>query len=199
MYPPSPPDSFGVPSPIEFAATLNSIKKEQSQQQNYPPSPPDSIVDSNGAPSPLGYQYDINAKLSDKIGFTENIDSFFQNSTSPASSSSLSLSSNSLDSMLAFSDSVANLDTIFAIPQQQTAVSIETTKKDQLLREYLQDSSFQKKYKPTLDSIFIDDWDVRDDIEPVISLALEHARKDVEQTCISLNISSGNILCKFHF
>lgn len=71
----------------------------------------------------------------------------------------------------------------------------DAPKKDyQLLREHLQDLSFQKKHnlKPLpLESLFADDWDVQDDIEPVISLALEQARKDVEQTCLTLNISTG--------
>lgn len=78
-----------------------------------------------------------------------------------------------------------------------TATNTQTDKKDyQLLREHLQDLSFQKKHnlKPLpLETLFADDeWDVQDDIEPVISLALEQARKDVEQTCLTLNISSGN-------
>lgn len=76
------------------------------------------------------------------------------------------------------------------------ADSFDAPKKDyQLLREHLQDLSFQKKHnlKPLpLESLFADDWDVQDDIEPVISLALEQARKDVEQTCLTLSISSGN-------
>lgn len=76
------------------------------------------------------------------------------------------------------------------------ADSFDAPKKDyQLLREHLQDLSFQKKHnlKPLpIESLFADDdWDVQDDIEPVISLALEQARKDVEQTCLTLSISSG--------
>lgn len=140
IFPPSPTPS------IELSTyNCNIIRSEQSPNANfhlYPPSPPDS----NGAPSPVGCQY-IDVKMSD-----------------PAYSSQSDL----------FSDA---------------------PKKDyQLLREHLQDLSFQKKHnlKPLpLESLFADDWDVQDDIEPVISLALEQARKDVEQTCLTLNISSG--------
>lgn len=78
------------------------------------------------------------------------------------------------------------METIYAM--QQT-VGIEANNKDQLIDDYLQDLCEQKKLKSTLDAIF------GDDIGPVISLALEQARKDVEQTCMTLNISSGTFYC----
>lgn len=141
VFPPSPTPS------IELSTyNRNIIQNEQSPSNYslYPPSPPDS----NGAPSPIGCQY-MDVKMSD----------------------------------LTFS--------------VQTDLYGEESKKDyQLLREHLQDLSFQKKHnlKPLpLESLFSDDWDVQDDIEPVISLALEQARKDVEQTCLALNISSGRM------
>uniref|UniRef100_A0A1B0DAH7 ETS domain-containing protein n=1 Tax=Phlebotomus papatasi TaxID=29031 RepID=A0A1B0DAH7_PHLPP len=61
----------------------------------------------------------------------------------------------------------------------------------QLLREYLQDTTFQKKHnlKPLALESLIGGWGTRGDIEPVISLALEHARRDVQTTCATLNIS----------
>lgn len=76
------------------------------------------------------------------------------------------------------------------------------TKDHQLLREYLQDTTFQRKHnlKPlALESLFVGDWGVRDDIEPVISLALDHARRDVRSTCALLNISAGESFFLFFF
>lgn len=140
IFPPSPTPSIELSS-----YNCNIIQSEQSPSNYslYPPSPPDS----NGAPSPIGCQY-IDVNMSDPIF--------------PCQSD------------------------LFDVP-----------KKDyQLLREHLQDLSFQKKHnlKPLpLESLLTDDWDVQEDIEPVISLALEQARKDVEQTCLTLNISSGLI------
>lgn len=103
-----------------------------------------------------------------------------------------------MDSMYAYTNEPnymnANMETMYSIQQQ---CGIEATNKDQLIHEYLQDLCAQKKLKCTLDSIFGDVWDVRDDIEPVISLALEQARKDVEQTCLTLNISAGKLLSDF--
>lgn len=140
IFPPSPTPSIEL-----LSYNCNILRNEQppSNYSLYPPSPPDS----NGAPSPIGCQF-IDVKMSDP-SFSSPSDLF------------------------------------------------EAPKKDyQLLREHLQDLSFQKKHnlKPLpLESLFADDWDVQDDIEPVISLALEQARKDVEQTCLTLNISSGNL------
>lgn len=216
IFPPSPTPSieFG-----KFGCSNNNspIKKEQNCKiagNNflglYPLSPPDS----NGAPSPHQYS-DIKNEPFD-ISCTESsidIDSFFQSSfelatktiltpsTSPSSSSSSSPSSvysggsdipthlsPSIDLVFGHATSSCHVDS------EQT--TLDTPKKDhQLLREYLQDNTFQKKHnlKPlALESLFVDEnWDVRGDIEPVISLALEHARKDIHQTCVTLNISSG--------
>lgn len=63
----------------------------------------------------------------------------------------------------------------------------------QLLREYLTDTSFQKKHnlKPLALESLIGGWGTRGDIEPVISLALEHARRDFETTWTALEISPG--------
>lgn len=146
VFPPSPTPS------IELSTyNCNIIKTEQATTNYnlYPPSPPDS----NGAPSPISCQY-MDVQMSEPT-FSNQSDLF------------------------------------------------DEPKKDyQLLREHLQDLSFQKKHnlKPLpLESLFVDDWDVQDDIEPVISLALEQARKDVEQTCLTLNISSGTIICYLFF
>lgn len=64
----------------------------------------------------------------------------------------------------------------------------------QLLRGYLQDTSFQRKHnlKPlALESLLMGGWASGDDIGTVILLALEQARKDVQQTCAALNIPAG--------
>lgn len=65
----------------------------------------------------------------------------------------------------------------------------------QLLRECLQDTSFQKKHnlRPVaLESLFSGcGWNLRGDIEPVISLALEQAKCDIKATCAALDISPG--------
>ncbi|XP_031616716.1 DNA-binding protein D-ETS-4 isoform X2 [Contarinia nasturtii] len=137
VFPPSPTPSIELST---YNCNITKTEKSSANYNLYPPSPPDS----NGAPSPINCQY-MDIQMSDPT-FSSQSDLF------------------------------------------------DGPKKDyQLLREHLQDLSFQKKHnlKPLpLESLFVDDWDVQDDIEPVISLALEQARKDVEQTCLTLNISS---------
>jgi Sterile alpha motif (SAM)/Pointed domain len=61
----------------------------------------------------------------------------------------------------------------------------------QVLREFLQDTTFQRKHnlKPlALESLF-GGLTQQGDIEPVISLALQHAKQEVQATCNALNIS----------
>ncbi|XP_065364212.1 DNA-binding protein D-ETS-4 [Calliphora vicina] len=61
-----------------------------------------------------------------------------------------------------------------------------------LLREYLEDTTFQKRHnlKPLALESFIGGLEeVRDNIEPVISLALEHAKREADATCAKLQIS----------
>lgn len=72
----------------------------------------------------------------------------------------------------------------------------------QLLRGVLQDTSFQRKHnlKPlALESLLMGGWASGDDIAPVILLALEQARKDVQQTCAALNIPAGELRYVFVF
>ncbi|XP_055384305.1 DNA-binding protein D-ETS-4 isoform X2 [Condylostylus longicornis] len=75
--------------------------------------------------------------------------------------------------------------------QQQNIISSAPAQDHQLLREYLQDTSFQKKHnlKPLALESLIGGLGVRGDIEPVISLALEHAKRDAQATCAQLQIS----------
>lgn len=196
IFPPSPTPS------IDF----NNIKKEQPYFGNafglYPPSPPDS----NGAPSPVGYHFaDIKTEPFD-IGCNEtsvNLTSFLPN-TFDLATNTLTPSSSPYDSsvllqqqqqQLATTTTTSTAAITSTIPTLSLTPPLDSTRKDhQLLREYLQDTSFQKKHnlKPlALESLFVGDWSARGDIEPVISLALEHARKDVQQTCVTLNISAG--------
>lgn len=167
----SPPQDSGIatftpsPSPpIEFTNQLFVKQEQNSYFGLYPPSPPDS----NGAPSPIGH-YSIDIKTEPyEIGPEPCLDlsTLFGNTF----------------------DSVATVSPSPVVPQR---------KDHQLLREYLQDTTFQRKHnlKPlALESLFVGDWGSRGDIEPVISLALEHARKDVQDTCMALNLSAGKCL-----
>lgn len=89
---------------------------------------------------------------------------------------------------------------------KETQQTVPSKPKDhQLLREVLRDTSFQKKYniKP-IDFGFIggdikmEEPDenaqrdlMRENIEPVLSLAIEQMRKEVDTTCAALGISPG--------
>ncbi|XP_037948830.1 DNA-binding protein D-ETS-4 isoform X2 [Teleopsis dalmanni] len=62
----------------------------------------------------------------------------------------------------------------------------------QVLREYLVDDSFQRKHnlKPLALESFIGGLEeVRSDIDSVISLALDHAKREVDEICAKLQIS----------
>lgn len=190
-FPPSPTPS------IDFSRSKAASVKQEASQSNYlgvhyPLSPPDS----NGAPSPIGHHYICDFK-------TEPIDS----SCSEASVDINHIFPNTFDlathtltpstSPLLTNRSYDATNAFLTIPTPSTASpseAIEEKRDHQLLREYLQDTSFQKKHnlKPlALETLFVGDWTSRDDIEPMISLALEHARKDVLQTCNTLDISAG--------
>lgn len=74
----------------------------------------------------------------------------------------------------------------------ESSKNLEQKKQDhQVLREFLQDTSFQRKHnlKPlALESLF-GGFTQQGDIEPVISLALQHAKQEVKATCDALKIS----------
>lgn len=75
----------------------------------------------------------------------------------------------------------------------------------QLLREVLRDTSFQRKYnlRPVdLGSVgtgFVEDMEpgecvgdlTREQIEPVLSLAIQQLQKDFDNTCVALGIHPG--------
>ena len=78
----------------------------------------------------------------------------------------------------------------------------------QLLREVLRDTSFQRKYnlRPVdLGSVgtgFVEDMEAsecvgdlaREQIEPVLSLAIQQLQKDFDNTCVALGIHPGEII-----
>lgn len=108
------------------------------------------------------------------------------------------------------------------IKNSESQIVPEKPKDHQLLREVLRDTSFQKKYNiRPFDLNFIScdikmeepDKNVEGDlirtcneqlagenIEPVLNLAIEHMRKDVDSTCAALGISPGKLfLTNFWF
>lgn len=79
-------------------------------------------------------------------------------------------------------------------PAQQPAQLLDIKPSHQLLRECLEDTTFQRKHnlKPLALESFIGGLaEVRGDFEPVISLALEHAKREADAICAELQISQG--------
>ncbi|XP_002137059.2 DNA-binding protein D-ETS-4 isoform X1 [Drosophila pseudoobscura] len=104
---------------------------------------------------------------------------------SPRSSCSESIKAEPLDSDI---ESFIDLN---ALLQQQQAQP-DTKPDHQLLRECLEDTTFQKKHnlRPLALESFIGGLaEVRGDFEPVISLALEHAKREADAICMELQIS----------
>lgn len=139
------------------------IKQEFGTNTLYPPSPPDS----QGSLSPRGHFEYFKGEAIETAG-------------------SDSESCIDLDLLL----NEADLRDTLCADQHHLAGQLD----HQLLRGYLQDTSFQRKHniKPlALESLLMGGWASGDDIGPVILLALEQARKDVQQTCAALNIPTG--------
>lgn len=88
-------------------------------------------------------------------------------------------------------------DTFDSMNQSNNISDKKQQQDHQLLRERLQDTSFQKKHnlKPVALETLFNGWNLRGDIEPVISLALEQAKCDIKATCSALDISPG--MCFF--
>lgn len=171
IYPPSP-----CPS-IEQNFHNFSIKQEY---HILPPSPPES----SGAPSPACSDIksepetdtestfiDFNSLLKKSINFVETSTSPPPKSIKPPHNSPVQQQQS----------------------QQQQQINKKPAQDHQLLREYLQDTSFQRKHnlKPLALESLIGGLGARGDIEPVISLALEHAKRDAQATCAILKISPG--------
>ncbi|KAK9886866.1 hypothetical protein WA026_019123, partial [Henosepilachna vigintioctopunctata] len=100
------------------------------------------------------------------------------------------------------------LDETFDTKRKSNIVTDEKPKDHQLLREALRDTSFQKKYnvKPIDLEVIgpyikmeegeettqedLSEQIARENIEPVLNLAIEQMRKEVDKTCATLGISA---------
>lgn len=142
-----------------------------------PPSPPES----NGAPSPSGQFYVDQIKVEPQ-DYQQMVDN-----------------SVPLEDCVDIEEYFLGIRTESMFRPIESAPTVEGTndsKDHQLLRECLQDTTFQRRHnlKPVaLESLF-GGWESRGDIPGltgVISLAIEQARRDVEDTCATLNISPG--------
>lgn len=161
LLPPSPPDSNGAPSP-SAQFYMDQIKMEPLDYQ------PQHQQQQQQQPQPHQL-VDNSVPLEDCV----DIEEYFRG-----------IRPESL---------FRPIDSAPSVEEGATASGANDSKDHQLLREYLQDTSFQRKHnlKPVaLESLF-GGWESRGDIEPVISLAIEQARRDVEDTCAALNISPG--------
>lgn len=158
-------------SPISPAATIQSSPSpcpsvdytniKQEPLVFLPPSPPDS----NGVPSPQSI-YCENYKIEP-----------FEDRTFSKQVLSPNCCENSIDINFLLETS------------KNTA---EAKQQDhQVLREFLQDTSFQRKHnlKPLALETLFGGFTQQGDIEPVISLALQHAKQEVQLACNALKIS----------
>lgn len=139
--------------------SIESTIIKQEQHLLLPPSPPDSI----SVPSPLSDSY--------KIEQFEDQPYSNQPDLSPGSAEN-----NLID---------------FKYLLEFNSNNQQKHRDHQVLREFLQDTSFQRKHnlKPLALETLFGGLTQQGDIEPVISLALQHAKKEVEATCETLNIS----------
>lgn len=157
--------SSSLISPISPATTIHSSPSPcpsidfTSIKQEYPIILPPSPPDSNGVPSPQSIHCD-HFKV-------EQFDDSYQTSVLSPSTGESFIDINYL-------------------------LEVENKKQDhQVLRGFLQDTTFQRKHnlKPLpLENLF-GGLTQRGDIEPVISLALQHAKQEVQATCNALSIS----------
>lgn len=175
IFPPSPTpshDSIATPpscGPYDYYGTAH-IKKEFCSSSNslFPPSPPDS-----------------HASLSPRSTIRCGSDNYYIKGEQ----------TDSFDIDSFFGSSPQNQQLLQQQHQHHQQQQHDQQQQDhQLLREFLQDTTFQRKHnlRPlALETLLMGGWDNGDDIGPVISLALEHARKDVQRTCEALRISPG--------
>lgn len=149
----------GSPSPCPSVDYPMTIKQEHNLF--LPPSPPDSI---GGVPSPQSMHHCDHFKIEQ---FDDNL---YSNQTV--------LSPNCREN---------TIDIKFLLDERNQ----KHQQDHQVLRELLDDTTYQRKHnlKPlALESLF-GGLTQRGDIEPVISLALEHAKREVQATCKALNIA----------
>lgn len=181
-FPPSPTPTINDFNKATMApSTPMQFKQEFSCNLLLPPSPPDS----NGAPSPSSQLMYMDPIKMEPLDYQPQ--------------QQIAENSVPLEDCVDIEEYFRGLrsESVFRpIESAMTSVEAATSgdaKDHQLLREYLQDTSFQRRHnlKPVpLESLF-GGWESRGDIEPVISLAMEQARRDVEDTCAALNISPG--------
>ncbi|XP_032596546.1 DNA-binding protein D-ETS-4 isoform X2 [Drosophila grimshawi] len=108
---------------------------------------------------------------------------------SDSSSSSGCIKTEPLDADV---ESFIDLNTLLLQQQQQQQQQVDIKPNNQVLRECLEDTTFQRKHnlKPLALESFIGGLaEVRGDFEPVISLALEHAKREADAICAELQIS----------
>ncbi|EFA02538.2 DNA-binding protein D-ETS-4 isoform X1 [Tribolium castaneum] len=214
FYPSSPELSLYTPSPNSLYSQspvddfFQYVKKEA-----YPPSPYSYRVKEENFLSPCGFSSptspatsysslsspeQINTQQSENTDVLELLENTVLDKQIKQEST---VDFGNLLSTFQDSESLRRLlEDDFKEAQPQTVPS--KPKDHQLLREVLRDTSFQKKYniKP-IDFGFIGDIKMeepdenaqrdlmREKIEPVLSLAIEQMRKDVDTTCAALGIS----------
>lgn len=186
VFPPSPTPSINDFNQATVATSSSTgghmqLKQEFSCNLLLPPSPPDS----NGAPSPSSQLMYMEPIKMEPLDYQPQ--------------QQIAENAVPLEDCVDIEEYFRGIrpDSMFR-PIESATTGVEATtpgdaKDHQLLREYLQDTSFQRRLnlKPVpLESLF-GGWDSRGDIEPVISLAMEQARRDVEDTSAALNISPG--------
>ncbi|XP_055902697.1 DNA-binding protein D-ETS-4 isoform X2 [Eupeodes corollae] len=194
VYPPSPCPSIDAKSPYS-SHQYHQIKQEL---HILPPSPPES---SCGAPSPHSFAdikqepdeafIDINSLLEKSLTSmrqeTTNV-----NTTPNTNDSKPQIVSHHYPHHPHHPHNHHQHHLNHQESQQQSHQQQASSQDNQLLREYLEDTTFQKKHnlKPLALETLIGGLGVRGDIEPVISLALEHAKREAEATCNKLQISA---------
>lgn len=181
VFPPSPTPSING-GDFNQCLGYSQFKQEPSGNLLLPPSPPES----NGAPSPSAHFYlDHQVKLEPQD---------YQQSYAQANDNAAPLEDCvDIEEYFKGIRSEAMFRPIDSAPAMDAANN--DSKDHQLLRECLEDTTFQRRHnlKPVaLESLF-GGWEAGGDMEPVISLAIEQARRDVEDTCAALNITPGKI------
>lgn len=190
IYPPSPCPSIDAKSP-PYSSHLH---QQQHQHHHHikqelhilPPSPPES---SCGAPSPHSFG-DIKQEPDEAF---IDINSFLEKSLSSmrqeTTTNTTSATPNNSKPQI-FNNQLQQHHQ--QIQQQQQHQQPPTSQENQLLREYLEDTTFQKKHnlKPLALETLIGGLGGRGDIEQIASLALEHAKREAEATCNKLQISA---------
>lgn len=160
--------SSSLISPISPATTTHSSPSPcpslefTTIKQEYPINLPPSPPDSNGVPSPQSTHHCDNIKV-------EQFEDNYQSSVLSPSTG----------------ESFIDINYLLEVDNKKQQQD------HQVLRGFLQDTSFQRKHnlKPLpLENLF-GGLTQRGDIEPVFSLALQHAKQEVLATCNALNIS----------